>query len=1783
MRKGRGSVQFKDQTDIVPPSELEYLMFMHEEEGRSAEQEEEEEEPPQYDRRLSLSYKDSLTRLLSQTSFHDGTLAQELEDILKVILEELASGKLNNDQIKDLIDIARNILDSLQMLSSHEESQGTLTPVMISSPTSQTSVMAREIVQQTLERVKQELLADSEFLELSGKDVWPAVSPARTLSSLAEFIVNKAVTSAVHSLQAVSSEEEVLRPKPRTPGRPTSAPATPRTHQLPDVIQEEPPFQVKTAESELVWTVLRRTAKEVESEIMKANPTKEPSQMSTFVKHVLSQAAQELVSRASGRWVDWSRNQSQQQVDSAASDISYFVQYTISKVLRDMEEEGLIPVTDKQSPKSASSLFVENLVDITLQQCLDELNEELLPKTDLVSVAAAIIESHQELKTSSSVDKHSAFLTKSLSNTYQEEKDVTKQSSMLVEAFVKETLNKVLTDLKGGKMSMEEVHVLALAFSKISDQDAATSLEAQHFVEEALENVLQELLPGSTDYETMHRKTEFETEPFDKVEAVEKAFDEVIDELHKKSLPVKSQSSAELEHFIKAVLTSVKKEISQIIKTHTLDDRSNSDQRLELFINDLIDKNATDLAEQQGFQYQHTSTPSLNILICETPKVSSESVEDTSGIQQTKSVDLESTVTAMPKGETSDSCGTNILTQSPSMKELDSFINKTFTESYENDNPDIHLQSASKLENQDEKRLDSKFSEELNAFISSIIRNPSGEISGHIIHEEISAKERKERDMDKSNQMVSMPSRQMQTLKDNLKNESSGEMEQKDESVPLKQEHRVIPSENKDTYIDSSKELGSLISKIMTQSIKEIKKVDSENSGGSSKVYDTASIARQAKPDNISTNINISQPRTPNSSVVDIKPSSKISTELSAYIKMVITDAAENLVKNVMSSALISKEDIETKTAINDLTGVAIQREEESVKDEDSEETSVTATFHDRPISLDHGIIENALAVISVKKDHDLHHIHHYDAVPRNSFLSLQHPEIEKVKRLSHHVGSDEDVCKKILSLSSKCTEVLKHNGESSESSSESESSSGSEELPESAEMIISVVDIHNSVAEKDSQETITKLAKLEETVGVSSSSTIRPYATKLSKAKDSAAKNNRTSKSSSVSVAKKSSNQIYGSSSIKKAPSQSYSAKQDSAAKIKTKSLISPLQKSSHSTIVKSNDASTSCPRIKEKKESYEMNRRKSTPVKVISNGNHRVVKKGVIKEHKSDVSSNASSSLKKLSKGSNMKDMKQSNNPARRVSDKKSDTDQMDKSATLSTLSNRNSETHQKSQSAAEIQEKDGIKSTENLTVVLDGSKTDSFLVSLSDTQENGDESLFGIGTNQDILNEQLSEEQTAFISTVTEKGFSNLDTKDTENNTSSQLNCSTSIDLEPDVIPKGKDQFVQFEKTDEVFGCEKPNTKEPDVENTKSSSIAKLNIESNFSKELHVKLNSGSAVDDLGEIEEEIQPTRRTISAKKSSRTSQLGYFPTSTLSDKDIKPKSNTIEMVSSFPKSLKKGNSSDGGGSCIKSKRSSSSNHRTPHETLSLTPRPSSGFSKSPTPFSMTQCDSGLNPVSSGVSVASRIIKSISSLGEKILGRKSPSIDAKSTTSDNAQSAHHISGRASTVTLPEISSNNTKEISTSNNDSASKKSKSSKTTLDEISKTASLVSLSPKQSQSNLSANNSVTSDVHPQTLSACYTHSEPDEEDMLSSKTQTDHSHLHTIDPLSTGSLPDLGSQSYAMIHRTHTANMKVTQVDKITAETVATVVASQLFRIYQDFITKNNFIFKPSVYIKYL
>lgn len=84
---------------------------------------------------------------------------------------------------------------------------------------------------------------------------------------------------------------------------------------------------------------------------------------------------------------------------------------------------------------------------------------------------------------------------------------------------------------------------------------------------------------------------------------------------------------------------------------------------------------------------------------------------------------------------------------------------------------------------------------------------------------------------------------------------------------------------------------------------------------------------------------------------------------------------------------------------------------EESSEDE----VEINPVLDGKPIQVDHHIVEDALSILSVKKDADLDHS--LDPTARNSFRDLLHPELSKVRRLSH--TSEKEICSRIMTLSS--------------------------------------------------------------------------------------------------------------------------------------------------------------------------------------------------------------------------------------------------------------------------------------------------------------------------------------------------------------------------------------------------------------------------------------------------------------------------------------------------------------------------------------------------------------------------------------------------------------------------------------------------------------------------------------------------------------------------------------------------------------------------------------------
>ena len=138
----------------------------------------------------------------------------------------------------------------------------------------------------------------------------------------------------------------------------------------------------------------------------------------------------------------------------------------------------------------------------------------------------------------------------------------------------------------------------------------------------------------------------------------------------------------------------------------------------------------------------------------------------------------------------------------------------------------------------------------------------------------------------------------------------------------------------------------------------------------------------------------------------------------------------------------------------------------------DEEDESIKPVFHKKPVPMRAGLVSDALAILSVKKNKDLNHIQGLEAVPRNSFRDLFQPEVSKVRRLSKGAPDVDNVSKRIVKLSSQYIAKSQNQDvgavEESESSKDSHTSVSEEDI-DGRDRELRTLEIHKSAKDKKS------------------------------------------------------------------------------------------------------------------------------------------------------------------------------------------------------------------------------------------------------------------------------------------------------------------------------------------------------------------------------------------------------------------------------------------------------------------------------------------------------------------------------------------------------------------------------------------------------------------------------------------------------------------------------------------------------------------------------------------
>ena len=456
-----------------------------------------------------LKSRDSLTMLNRGQSTHqsgeDAVPPAMLQKLLQQILQALSSGQLTPQQMKNLSLCANDILSCMPM-----EPQG-----MIVEQTSSTSLLADEVVRQTVECIEKELL-DKHIDQSQQTTPIPLTRdiPRATLSCLVEFIVDRVVTSAYDSIM-VFDEMDSIPHVVSSKTRPGSAPPTPvatptMTKKLEGPIYDS--SSSSTSTTDFVQKVLHRVAKEVASEISKLKETEtNTSSTDVLVRDVLQNTLLDLRMKESG-YTDWNGGKPLSAPTSSSSVTSIIVKDTIAKVLQELEDSGELPQEAVDVNQSVSSIFAEGLIVETLQTCLRELRTGTLEPNVVKNLAESILKSTDSTQKISPKKRIMPQCTQSEDQLKLQGESTTSASSILVEALIKETLQKVKSDIESGTIAPEDLLTLAesLGFSGVQPLSqvqqpvkqkskplvnfkSATSFTAEESVKAAVKNAIRTL------------------------------------------------------------------------------------------------------------------------------------------------------------------------------------------------------------------------------------------------------------------------------------------------------------------------------------------------------------------------------------------------------------------------------------------------------------------------------------------------------------------------------------------------------------------------------------------------------------------------------------------------------------------------------------------------------------------------------------------------------------------------------------------------------------------------------------------------------------------------------------------------------------------------------------------------------------------------------------------------------------------------------------------------------------------------------------------------------------------------------------------------------------------------------------------------------------------------------------------------------------------------------------------------------------------------------------------
>ena len=193
---------------------------------------------------------------------------------------------------------------------------------------------------------------------------------------------------------------------------------------------------------------------------------REPSETSQYIASVLNRAAEEIREQSVPE-PEIRRTISGSSTDSQASAMSDYIRSTLATACQEVEEE----YQSNRAAKSATSLFAEELVCDTLNQCLHRVRNGTISQDELSNLAAAILEAHVSCSNRDELAPFEETLLRSAGGS----STISSRTSGLMDQLIADTLAKIQESIVSGKMSGSDIGNLASKINKMKDGSSEES------------------------------------------------------------------------------------------------------------------------------------------------------------------------------------------------------------------------------------------------------------------------------------------------------------------------------------------------------------------------------------------------------------------------------------------------------------------------------------------------------------------------------------------------------------------------------------------------------------------------------------------------------------------------------------------------------------------------------------------------------------------------------------------------------------------------------------------------------------------------------------------------------------------------------------------------------------------------------------------------------------------------------------------------------------------------------------------------------------------------------------------------------------------------------------------------------------------------------------------------------------------------------------------------------------------------------------------------------------